>query len=314
MMKREPILVAGTGAMACLFAARLAPITEVTLLGTWAEGIAALQKNGVRLLEANGAENVLPVRATSDPRECVEHRFALVLVKSWQTERAARQLRECLNPDGVALTLQNGLGNLERLQEILGEDRAALGVTTTGATLLGPGYVRAGGKGPTHISIHSRLESLIDLLREVGFEVEIADDLDGLVWGKLAINAAINPLTALLGVTNGELPKRADALALMIAAAQETVAVASKRGVRIPFDDLGATAVDVAHRTASNRSSMLQDVTRGAPTEIDAICGAIFREGERLGVHTPVNWVLWHLIRAKFLSTQENADEGRDEG
>ena len=312
-MKREPILIAGTGAMACLFAARLAPLTQVTMLGTWEDGLAALQDHGVRLVGTDGAETSVSVHATSDPQDCVGHRLALVLVKSWQTERSARQLSNCLTPDGVALTLQNGLGNLEILQEKIGQARAALGVTTAGATLLGPGHVRAGGAGPTTIRSQPGLDPLIDLLQESGFEVKTADDLDGLVWGKLAINAAINPLTALLGVPNGELPKRADALAVMIAAAQETAAVAAKRGVRIPFDDPGSAAVDVAQKTATNRSSMLQDVTRGAPTEIDSICGAIFREGERVDVPTPTNWTLWHLIRAKFLSNQEIVHDRRDD-
>jgi 2-dehydropantoate 2-reductase len=102
-------------------------------------------------------------------------------------------LAECLAPDGVALTLQNGLGNLETLQEELGVERAALGVTTTGATLLGPGHVRVGGTGPTHIARHARLEAYLPLLRKAGFQVEVEDDVESLLWGKLAVNAGINP-------------------------------------------------------------------------------------------------------------------------
>lgn len=298
-MDLEPILIVGTGAMACLFAARIAPHAEVTILGTWQEGLAALQKHGIRLIEADGAEETFSVRATSDPNSCEVHRYALVLVKSWQTERAASQLAVCLAPDGVALTLQNGIGNLEKLIDTLGGERAALGTTTTGATLLGPGYVRVGGVGPTHVANHPRLEWLIHLLREAEFEVEIAEDLESLVWGKLAVNAAINPLTALLEVPNGELLERPHARELMKAAAEETAAVAAARNIQLPYEDPAALVEDVARRTASNRSSMLQDITRGAPTEIDAISGAIFHEGDRLKIPTPVNWTLWHLIRAR---------------
>jgi 2-dehydropantoate 2-reductase len=120
----------------------------------------------------------------------------------------------------------------------------------------------------------------------------------------LAINAAINPLTALLDVPNGELLLSPHALAIMTEAAGETAAVAEARGIRLPYDDPGAAAAEVAGRTASNHSSMLQDIRRGAPTEIDAICGAIANEGESLGVWTPVNRVLWHLVRALASSTQ----------
>ncbi|NIS82545.1 MAG: 2-dehydropantoate 2-reductase [Anaerolineales bacterium] len=301
-MSQEKVLIVGTGALACLFAARLASHTHVTLLGSWPEGLAALRRDGVRLVDADGSEKTFPVRATNDPADCTDHPFAIVLVKSWQTVRAARQLAACLSEDGVALTLQNGLGNLEQLQDELGEERAALGVTTTGATLLDPGHVRVGGTGPTHVASHPRLAPFVALIRQAGFEVETVDDLDGVVWGKLVVNAGINPLTALLGVPNGELLQRPEARALMRAAASEAANVAAALGVRIPYDDPVVVVEDVARRTATNRSSMLQDVARGAPTEIDAISGAIVEHGERLGVATPVNWTLWHLIRAQISS------------
>ena len=284
--------------MACLFGAHLASHVDVTMLGTWKEGLKALKEKGVRLVDEEGAERIFPVDATSDPQDCAGSQYALVLVKSWETPRVAQQLAVCLTADGVALTLQNGLGNLEHLQKALGEERAALGVTTMGATLLGPGRVRAGGVGPTHLASHPRLSLLVEVLRQAELEVDVAENLESLVWGKLVINAAINPLTALLNVPNGELLARPHALALMTVAAGETDAVAAARGISLPYDDPGAAAVEVAGRTASNHSSMLQDILRGAPTEIDAISGAIANEGESLGVWTPVNKVLWHLVRA----------------
>lgn len=297
-MASPPILIVGTGALGCLFAARLAPHAEVTMLGTWPAGLAALRKEGVRLIEADGRETQVAVRVAGSPEDCRGARFSLVLVKSWQTGRAARQLAEALDPEGVALSLQNGLGNLEVLQEALGDQRAFAGVTTTGATLLGPGRVRAGGTGPTHVAEHPCLNPWIAVLRQAGFEVETTDDLQGLIWGKLVVNAGINPLTALLGVLNGELLERSDASALMEAAALEAAAVAEARKVRLPFEDPVVFVENVARRTATNRSSMLQDMERKAPTEIDAICGAIVEEGRRLGLPTKVNWTLWRLVRA----------------
>jgi 2-dehydropantoate 2-reductase len=308
-MSREPeLVIVGTGAMACLFGARLSLLARVTLLGTWQEGLAAIQQGGIRFVNESGGEQVFDVQATQNVGQCAGARHAVVLVKSWQTPRAARQLAECLAEEGVALTLQNGLGNLECLQRQLGSERSALGVTTCGATLLGPGRVRLGGLGPTHLSQHPRLGWMADLFKAVGFEVQVAGDLRGLLWGKLAINSAINPLTALLRVANGELLADAHRIALMKAAADETRAVAEALGIDLPHADPGAAAVAVAERTAANHSSMLQDVLRGAPTEIDAICGAIVEEGARLGVATPVNWVLWHLIHSLRPAAAVEAD------
>jgi 2-dehydropantoate 2-reductase len=298
-MENERVLILGTGAMACLFAARIAPLSEVTMLGSWQEGIDALAQNGVRMTSLDGEEQTFPVRATNDVSECKGHRIALVLVKSWQTAQAARQLRACLTPDGVALTLQNGLGNLEILQGALGHERCALGVTTLGATLIGPGHVRDGGGTTTHVVDHPGLEPLLTLLRGAEVDVELVRDLDGVLWGKLVVNAGINPLTALLEIPNGELLVRPDAQAMMIATAQETAAVAAARGVELPYDDPGERIVQVARDSADNYSSMYQDILRGAPTEIRAISGAVVEEAERYGVPAPLNWALLRLICAK---------------
>lgn len=297
-MNSPSVVIAGTGAMACLFGARLAEHASVTLVGAWPEGLAALQ-TGVRLLEYDGTEHIAAVNATSDPADCQGARLALVLVKSWQTARAAEQLGHCLAPDGLALTLQNGLGNLEILQDKLGKHRAALGVTTTGATLLGPGKVRPGGAGPTHLAPHEGLEPLVNLLRQAGFEVDMHDDLQSLVWGKLAVNAGINPLTALLDVPNGALLDQPPARLVMVAAAEETAQVARAQGISLPYADASFQVMEVARRTAENTSSMRADLQRGAPTEVDAINGAVVEHGQRLGVETPVNWTLWRLIQAR---------------
>jgi 2-dehydropantoate 2-reductase len=297
MSPQPSVLIAGSGAMACLFGARLSAYADVTLLGTWPEGVAALQRQGIRL-EAGGLETRHPVRVTTDPGDCRGARFALVLVKSWQTGRTAGMLAECLAPDGVALTLQNGLGNLEILRAALDDHRAALGVTTMGATLVGPGVVRVGGSGPTYVARHPRLEACLGLMQQAGLEVEVEEDLASVQWGKLAVNAGINPLTALLRVTNGALVEDAQARGVLDEAAREAAAVAAALGVRLPYRDAAAQAEDVARRTATNRSSMLQDILRGAPTEIDAINGAVAETGERLQVPTVVNRTLWRLVRA----------------
>lgn len=306
------VVIAGTGALACLFGARLAPHADVILLGTWAEGIAAINARGVVVEAAEKDEGLVSpgppsaprqVRATSNPAEAAPADLAFVLVKAWQTERAAGQLAECLAPHGVAVTVQNGLGNIEALQERLGRNRSALGVTMQGATLLGPGRVREGGAGAVHLGRHPRIEPAHRLLAAAGFETHVVDDVQGLAWGKLVVNAGINALTALLRVPNGALLERPAALELMDAAAREAAAVAEANSIRLPFADPVAQTRQVARRTAGNFSSMHQDVQRGARTEIDAINGAVCREGELAGVPTPVNRVLWQLVRA--LGTEE---------
>lgn len=290
------LTIVGSGAMATLFAARLGSLVPITMLGSWREAVTAMDNGGLTLNGRPGPK----VSATTDPADCAGSRFAIVLVKAWQTVRVAPLIKTFLSADGVALTLQNGLGNFESLAEVLGEDRVALGTTTQGATLLGPGQVQEGGRGPTHVAEHPRLTPLIELLRSANFDIHQSpiSNLQSLTWGKLAINAAINPLTALLRVPNGELLNRPDALEVMDATASEVAAVAKAKGIELPFADAGQRAREVAQATAQNRSSMFQDILRGAMTEVDAINGAVVREGQQVGIAVPINLVLWRLISA----------------
>jgi len=219
------LLIVGTGALATLFAARLSQAGHsITMFGSWKAGLEALQKDGARLLDSNGNEHHFKVQAINDPRECRGIKHALVLVKAWQTEHVAEQLKECLAdaPPGLAVTLQNGLGNRETLARSLGANRVALGVTTTGATLLGPGLVREGGEGILSMERHQALGQIEEALRSANFNVKLVEDAQSLIWGKLVINAAINPLTAILKVPNGKLLELPSAREMMKALARET--------------------------------------------------------------------------------------------
>ncbi len=293
------ILIVGSGALATLFAARLAGAGHnITMLGTWREGLRALGRDGARLVDAAGHESRFALRVTADPRSCRGAGQAVVLVKSWQTDRAARQLADCLAEDEIAITLQNGLGNRETLAARLGAARVALGTTTTGATLLGPGLVKAGGEGVISIEAHPALGPLLTALKSAEFRVDVVQDARSLIWSKLIVNSAINPLTALLRIPNGELLERPTARALMRALAEETAEVATAEKIHLSFRDPARMVEDVARTTAGNHSSMFQDVQRNAPTEIDSICGAVTRAGRRHDIPTPMNLACWQLVQA----------------
>jgi 2-dehydropantoate 2-reductase len=293
------LLIVGSGAMALLFGARLAAAGEnLTFLGTWQDGLEAIKFKGIEVVSED--EEIYQVsRVVDKPGEITDCRLALVLVKSWQTERAAKQLLEILSPDGLALTLQNGVGNLQILTKHLGPERTAQGVTTYGATLLGPGKVRPAGEGLISLQEHPRLPEMIEILRRSGLAVQQVPDLTSLIWGKLIINVAINPLTALLEIRNGRLLESEATRIMMGKAAREAAEVAKKMGINIEFSDPSQAAEAVAFATSENKSSMYQDIDRGAPTEIDVLCGVVSKEGENHQVPTPVNDLFWSLIKAK---------------
>ncbi len=292
------VLVVGTGGLACALGASLARAgSDVTLAGSWSEALAAIGARGVVVHQDGDTWTARPRAAAIDAR-LEPGPVALVLVKSHRTLRAAAALGGALETDGVAVTLQNGLGNREALQAALGRERVLSGVAIMGATVLGPGEVRfIPGRVVLERDARGRGEALAERLRTAGLEAETTEDLEPIAWTKLAANCAINPLTALHRCANGALledPQLRDALER---AAREVGAVARARGIALPRDPAVA-AIEICRATAGNRSSMLQDVERGAPTEIDALSGAVAAEGRRLGVPTPVNDQLFAAVRA----------------
>ena len=294
--------------MASFFASRLAPFADVTLIGSWREQIDAMNAHGLTVTELNGEQRLHRVRATDDPASAFPVDVAIVLTKSYQSEISAERAAGCLTPDGIAITLQNGLGNLEPLQSAVGINRATAGVTSIGATLLRPGHVRHAGNGSTSLgqlaSPHPSLQLLAKHLTDSGLDASVTDNVASLLWGKVAINAGINPLTALLNVPNGYLATDPTARAIMQTAAQEAAAVADALQIPLPYNNVVSEVLRVAQATAQNRSSMLQDITRGAPTEVDAICGVIVQAGEKLAVEVPMNTQLYEMVVSAEIAPQ----------
>lgn len=294
------LLIYGSGALACLFAFRLARAGQrVGILDHWEEGVRAIQAKGICQQTGDLAVSCQPVPATSSAQDLSNVPAAIVLVKSWQTAQAAADLAACLAPSARVLTLQNGLGNAEILAGALGSERVAAGSTTSGATLLAPGCFRPGGEGVNTLPTSFESTRLCAALRAAGFQLAFTQQLTGLLWGKLLINAAINPLTALLEVPNGQILELPHARRLLAMAVEEAAQAARAAAVELPYTDPLAEVESVLRRTAANQSSMLQDILRGAPTEIDAITGALLHSARQNQLWLPTHETLYQLVRAK---------------
>lgn len=228
---------------------------------------------------------------------------AVICVKTHGTAWAAEIAGRIVARDGVAVTIQNGLGNYEALRAAVGERRAAVGVIYVGARLEA-GALHATGAGraelgrPAGSEAAARLEQLASLLRDGGMSVTIVDDAWPSVWRKIATNAAVNPVTALLGCTNADLLADAASARIADGLAREVARVATASGVAMTEEDAVAWWREMAQLTGANRSSMLQDVQAKRATEIDAICGAVHREGQRRGVDAPLNQSMAVLVSA----------------
>jgi 2-dehydropantoate 2-reductase len=229
-------------------------------------------------------------------------------VKAYDTERALQDARPLLGQRTSVLSLQNGLGNVEKIADAADERRAFAAVTTHGVTYVEPGHVRHAGTGYFRVGSpyneHARARVLADLFRSTGLDAEFHERILGEVWAKVVVNAAINPLTAITGLHNGALLQVPALRELMQRAAEEAIDVARAEGAPLPDEDLLLRARRVAELTATNKSSMLQDVERGRQTEIDAICGEIVQRGLRHAIDAPVNLTLRALVKGIEESTR----------
>ncbi|MGQ9920848.1 MAG: ketopantoate reductase family protein [Desulfobacca sp.] len=305
------IAIIGPGAMGLFFAARLQQAgQEVWLLDHRPERAARLGRNGLILEELDGTSHCLPLKITSDPGKIGPVALTLLLVKAHQTQRAAQALPPLLAGGGIALTLQNGIGNLEYMAQVVGPARLLAGVTMLGVTKVAEGRIRHAGQGPVILGIPPvsrvtvpELAAVVQLCQQAGFDCRAERDIVAVLWQKLLINVGINPVTALTRLPNGRLPEIPWAWEVVTAAVQEAQKVGLAAGVPLPPDP-EARVEQVCQATAANRSSMLQDILNRRPTEIDALNGQIVAHGRRLGLATPVNALLTNLIKAL-----ENASE-----
>jgi len=290
--------------MGSLFGGRLSLAGhDVVLYDIFREHVEAVQRDGLAIEDAaDGTTATARPAASTDPGSAHGADALIIFVKSTSTGEAAKQFAPLAGRQSIVLTLQNGLGNESIIAEAFGKDRTAAGVTSQGATFLGPGRIRHAGKGPTHICMsdgrNEKLAPLCAALGEAGFETHVSDNVAGLVWSKLVINVGINALTAITGQVNGKLVESEETKAVMADLVAEAVAVARARGIALSYEDPLATVYDVARKTGANRSSMLQDFDRHRPSEIEVMNGAIVREAARTGTPVPVNATITRVIRA----------------
>ncbi len=312
------MLVAGCGAIGSVFACLLAEAGHsVSILGR-VPVVEAARRDGLSVVGLWGEHSARVAAAETRP-ERLGRDFDAVLItcKSYQTEGLIEELGDRAGDRGCVISLQNGLGNLERLMSAYGRDRVLGGRVIFGAELVTPGRARVtveaepvlvGALAPSSAPLAERWAEAFD---RAGIPSRATDDIEAALWAKVLYNAALNPLGALLGVPYGELPKDRDRRWVMDRAIEEAFAVAAAEGVRLPW----ASAAEyrklfyerLVPATAAHRSSMLQDLERGKPTEIDAICGEVCRRGESHGIDTPVNRVLALLVRERSRLGQQGA-------
>ena len=292
--------VLGAGSLGSLFAGRLAATgTDVVVLGRANDHLQRVKADGIVVTTPDGGELRGEVDATTDPSDLAGIDVLLVCVKSYDTDHALTVAGDAIPPTADVVTLQNGLGNAETISEHVPDVHVVAGTTTHGAYLEGPGRVHHAGGGDTRIgrffgANDDAIDDVAATFTDAGIETTVIADVRAAIWEKVLVNAGINAATALARVPNGEMADGPGA-ALLRDAVEEGVRVADAAGPSID-PAIVDHALDVARRTATNRSSMLQDLEAGKRTEIDAINGGLVRRADQHDVPAPVNRTLTNLV------------------
>ncbi|CAJ37426.1 ketopantoate reductase family protein [Methanocella arvoryzae] len=287
------ISVIGAGALGTFYAAMLAASGQDVTLVCRPKYREALEKG----VQVDGV-----FQATAKPRisdRPVPADLVFTAVKSYDVEAAVEGLS--FNPGTLVVVISNGLGSDEAAAAKIGSCRVAAGVSYSGVVFLEPGRVHVAGYtetvlGSTDPGARDRLDMALIALEKAGLKARIADDIRAAQWEKLFANVGINAITAITGLKNGMLLEIPELKALVTAAVSEAGEVARAAGIRVGVDPVEQT-YRVIRDTAGNRSSMLQDVTKGKRTEIDVLNSKIAEIGRACGIPTPVNDTITALIR-----------------
>lgn len=290
------IAVMGAGAVGCYYGGMLARAGhEVTLIAR-AHHVQAVSANGL-LLETQAFSQRVRMAASTDASAVRGAQWVLFCVKSTDTESAGRALAPHLAGGAVVLSLQNGVDNAERLQAVMGRP-VIPAVVYVATEMAGPGHVRHHGRGELVIAPSPASADIAATLGAAGVPVQVSDNVAGALWAKLVLNCAYNALSAITRLPYGEI-MNSPGLAVpqvMQDIVHECLRVAQASGIALPADTLDSV-LRLAATMPAQMSSTAQDLARGKRSEIDHLNGFIVHRGEALGIATPVNRLLYTLVR-----------------
>jgi 2-dehydropantoate 2-reductase len=296
------ILIMGAGAVGCYFGARLQQAGEEVTLCARGDHLRALREDGLEVKSFRG-DFKAKVRATADPRESAPYDLILFAVKSYDTESAAQQLSGCLTPDGVLMTIQNGVENEEALCRIFPRECVMGGNSRIGAQIVAPGKLLHTALGVIEFGEldgrdSERARRLEKVFERAGILGELTTDLKSLRWFKLMGNNSTNSVSALTRTTLGQMLDDPDGYNLVRTLMLETLAVGRAEGASTPDEraDLQLRQIGSLNARAI-KTSTLQDLEKGKPLEYEAISGAVVRAARRHGMQIPATETVYALLK-----------------
>jgi 2-dehydropantoate 2-reductase len=301
------VVIVGGGAIGRLLGAYISKGgNSVTFVEPNPEVAQAFNEQGVGLLDFDAtspdAVSYSPIRAVTDGSELTNCDLVILAVKSFDTLQAVQQVSHLVTDHSPILSLQTGLGNLELMEQIVGRQHIIGGFTFMSGTSMGPSIVRDGGGGKTYIGeldgrVTERVKALSTLLNQCSLPCTTVKRIIGRLWCKVIVYSAINAVTSILRVRNGEILEHVESITLIKRLIDEGRKVAQAQAIDLVFPDLYDLLFDTCKKSSDGLSSMFQDILNKKRTEIDAQCGALTTFGKEVGVKTPTQQTMVELVK-----------------
>jgi 2-dehydropantoate 2-reductase len=297
------IAVVGAGGVGGGFGAALAKAgADVTFIARGAH-LAAMKRDGLKVLSQRGDTHLAPTQATDDPAEIGPVDIVLFCVKLWDVESAGERIKPLVGPGTAVIPLQNGIDAHERLLPILGPRAVMGGVAQISASITAPGVITQVGTfmrmifGELDGSRSQRAEDFLALCQKAGFDAVLSDQIITDLWMKFILLAANASITALARQPIGLLRDDPDIRPVFIAAYQEVIDLARAKGVTLPSDALDRVLEFNRHAPPTMRASMALDLERGNRLELPWLGGKVAELGRQLGVPTPTHGVMYAMLK-----------------
>jgi 2-dehydropantoate 2-reductase len=293
----------GTGGMGGFYGGKLAATgQDVTFIARGAH-LAAMRKDDLRLQGPDGEIRITPTKATDDPAGLDPVDVVLFCVKLYDAEDAANLIRPIVGSDTLVISLMNGVDGPAKIAEILGKGHVLGGAAYDSATIRGPGIVEY-RKGANRLVLgelsggnHPRTKEFADAGRKAGFDIQISDNIQRVLWEKFVLLATNAGLTALTRQPVGVVYSDPDLRRLATDMMSEVVAVAEASGVTLSSDIIERSFAVLDTFSPDMYASAYFDLANGKRMEVGSFSGLIARLGDEFSIPTPCHRTVYACLK-----------------
>lgn len=308
------ILVMGTGGVGGYYGGLLAQQgNEVTFISRGAH-LYAIRHEGLKVKSLHGDFTVFPANATEDPVKVEPVDLVLFCVKTYSTDEAAEAIRPVVRPQTIVLSLQNGIDAAERIGKVIGMEHVIGGATWLSSAVEAPGVIKQISQfrrivfGELGGGRSERIQSIFEVLTSTGINVEIAENIQKILWTKFVFISAVSSIGSLTRLSMGDYRSVPETRLLLSSIMHEVEALARAQGIALD-EDVATKSLEFIDNSGPHiKPSMQLDVESGHRTELESMVGVIGRKGRELGVPTPTaDFVYSALLPVELKARNEYA-------